>query len=124
MAGEGAWLATFFGNNGAWQSPQFASQFANPNLVEKVVANRWTTLETHVRLGLTLAVPFLPFAKQQPVPDAVTMLTQAAVEDDDEWVRLMGRAVGTTPGKLDFDAVMAEDSKVWRFSRCSSGAPR
>lgn len=108
MAGEGAWVASFF-DKGAWQSPLFANQ-ANPSLVEKVVGNRWTTLDKHVRLGLTLSVPFFPFARQQPAPDAVSMLVQAAVEDDDEWVRLMGRAVGT--GRLDFDAVMAEDSKV------------
>lgn len=107
---EGAWVASFF-DKGAWQSPAFGNQ-ANPTLVEKVVANRWTSLDVHVRLGLTLAVPFFPFTKQQPTPDAVSLLAQAAVEDDDEWVRLMGRAVGTAPGRLDFDAVMAEDSKV------------
>lgn len=108
--GEGGWVPSFF-VQGAWQSVAFAAQSTQP-LVEKVVANRWTTLDTHVRQGLTLSVPFFQYAKQQPTPVAVSSLVQAATEDDDEWVRLMGRAVGAAPGRLDFDAVMSEDAKV------------
>jgi hypothetical protein len=42
---------------------------------------------------------------------AVAHVAQA-VGDDDEWVRVIGRAVGTFSGQLDLDAVVAESRLV------------
>ena len=108
------WINTRF-TDGGWDAPVFAAQSA-PAFATTLesLASQWTTLDAHARLGLTLSVPFLAQRRKDfsSVEAHAQALASAAMEDDAEWVRIMGRAVGTVPGRLDLDAVLAEEPKV------------
>ena len=115
MADAPHWISSRF-VDGGWGAPSFAATATAPLL--ETLTQRWTRLEPHVRLGLCLALPFM----RPGVANAeAAALASAAVEDDEEWVRVMGRAAGAAPGRLDTDAVLAEAPKAREAASAAEG---
>ena len=82
--------------------------------VLETLLERWVgatgTLDPHVRLGLVVSVPFLRSPVREALAPELERLLQCASEDDDQWVRVMARAVSGDASccRLDLDAVLAD----------------
>jgi hypothetical protein len=90
-------------------------------------------LEPLVRLGLVLCTPFLRPQLRAALAPELSRLMQCATEDDDPWVRVVARALGSSSGRTDLDAVVADlplvrlraPVRVWHTPRgMTARAPR
>lgn len=76
------------------------------------ILERWVSgdrdLNAPVRCGLVLCIPFLRPALRASLAPELERLLQHAGEDDDAWVRILARALGTNPCRTDLDAVAAD----------------
>lgn len=76
------------------------------------ILERWLSGDQHlnapVRCGLVVCIPFLRPALRAALAPELARLLQCASEDDDAWVRILARALGTNPQRTDLDAVAAD----------------
>lgn len=76
------------------------------------ILERWLSGDQHlnapVRCGLVVCIPFLRPALRASLAPELARLLQCASEDDDAWVRILARALGSNPTRTDLDAVAAD----------------
>eukprot|EP00854_Cymbomonas_tetramitiformis_P005065 gene5065-6167_t len=89
-----------------WSAPFFAGSLTNE--VAENVISRYDGLEKHVRLRTVLAALSLKKGPQRNLRPSLISLAREAKNDEDEWVRVIGHAVGEFSGPLDMKAVAEE----------------
>ncbi|KAK3288821.1 hypothetical protein CYMTET_3719 [Cymbomonas tetramitiformis] len=93
-----------------WSAPFFAGSLTNE--VAENVISRYDGLEKHVRLRTVLAALSLKKGPQRNLRPSLISLAREAKNDEDEWVRVIGHAVGEFSGPLDMKAVAEEFPQV------------
>ena len=109
-------------------APQFHSQI-NSKVLSGLIPE-WSNLDPMVRVRLLLALLASPASraaapiKAEDSTDhraAASRVVALGLEDDDEWVRVVARAMGDLSGQLDLETVL-EGSPVVSDSICLHGA--
>mmetsp|Transcript_15856 Transcript_15856/g.47713 ORF Transcript_15856/g.47713 Transcript_15856/m.47713 type:complete len:578 (+) Transcript_15856:403-2136(+) len=93
-----------------WSGPRAAGQLT-PEALEALTA-RFGSLEPLAQARVLLSGCFMRPDRLESCREGLKGLAQAARLDDDEWVQVIGRAVGDYSGTLDLGAVTAESSLV------------
>ena len=92
------------------------------------ILERWLSGDQHlnapVRCGLVVCIPFLRPALRAALAPELARLLQCASEDDDAWVRILARALGTNPQRTDLDAVAADVPPVRAPQHAAAHAAR
>eukprot|EP00898_Chlorokybus_atmophyticus_P007424 jgi/Chlat1/7683/Chrsp64S07139 len=93
-----------------WSGAAFAPVLTREALV--ALLERFSRLDPAVRRNLLLAALSLRKGVMLETKEELQRLADAALADDDDWVRTIGAAIGKFSGVLDMDAVMREFSVV------------
>jgi hypothetical protein len=113
------WANTKLG--GDWSAPSVVPQLDGAKLSLLVSVFSDGNLDQLVKVRLLIACELLPAARKTELSAELASLAESARADDDEWVRVMGCAVGDFSGQLDLDAVK-EDFSMVRERRARMGA--
>lgn len=98
---------------GDWSAPAITSQITKERLQKALpVFPKGTQLDNMVKVRLLLACLLLGKSSKADCAEELEQLANFARSDDDEWVRIMGAAVGDFSGQLDLEAVMSQSALV------------
>lgn len=97
---------------GDWSAPSVVSQIDSAKLLLLNSVFSQGNLDQLVKVRLLIACQLLPAGRKRELADELRSLADCAMADDDEWVRVMGCAVGDFSGQLDLEAVMEHVTMV------------
>eukprot|EP00193_Tetraselmis_chui_P021787 CAMPEP_0177793830 /NCGR_PEP_ID=MMETSP0491_2-20121128/25301_1 /TAXON_ID=63592 /ORGANISM="Tetraselmis chuii, Strain PLY429" /LENGTH=338 /DNA_ID=CAMNT_0019316405 /DNA_START=108 /DNA_END=1120 /DNA_ORIENTATION=- len=97
--------------SGAWSSLDSFGMRLDAEILE-AVTNQFSRLEPMVRVRLLLSTLFVPSERVAVLRPALDRLAEVAASEDDEWVRVVGAAVGRFDGRLHIDEVQKESTLV------------
>eukprot|EP00959_Pyramimonas_sp_CCMP1952_P226027 4726907-Pyramimonas_sp.AAC.1 len=86
-----------------WSAPSFAGNLKSE--VIETVQQRYPHLEQPVRLRVLLSALSLKKGPLSALGPQLRKLAEMAKDDEDDWVRVFGHAVGDFNGPLDLEAV-------------------
>jgi hypothetical protein len=86
-----------------WSAPSFAGNLKRE--VIEVIQQRYPHLEQPVRLRVLLCALSLKKGPLSALGPELRKLAEMAKDDEDDWVRVFGHAVGDFNGPLDLEAV-------------------
>ena len=78
----------------------------------QAILPRFEKLDPLHKVRLLMSALFLRPAALAAARPQLVQLAHAASTDDDEWVRVVGRAVGRYDGRLDLEAMVKDSSLV------------
>jgi hypothetical protein len=78
----------------------------------QALVSRFGQMDPLHKVRLLLSALFLRQPALEQVKPQLLQLSAMACSDDDEWVRVIGRAVGQYDGRLDLDGVVQDSSLV------------
>jgi hypothetical protein len=107
---------------GEWSGHGIISQIDQTKLQMLGAVFSKGKLDQLVKVRLLIACILLPAQRKKELAAELSQLGSAACNDDDEWVRVMGCAVGNFSGHLDLEAVMRENSMVGIWSSMHGSA--
>ncbi len=98
--------------SGDWSAPGVVGQIDQHKL--NLLGSVFSTgkLDQLVKVRLLIACILLPSFRKAELTAELATLSEAACNDEDEWVRVMGFAVGDFSGQLDLAAVRKQNSMV------------
>ncbi|BDA44367.1 probable negative elongation factor A at N-terminal half [Coccomyxa sp. Obi] len=96
--------------SGDWSAPEYAKTLSKEVLQE--LLPRYPKLDPLVRMRLLLSIMSLPAEVKSSMQQELEALSAAVKVDKEEWVGVIGRAVGSFDGQLDLAAVMKGSSAV------------
>lgn len=97
---------------GSWSSLDSFGARLDGEILE-AVTNQFSRLEPMVRVRLLLSTLFLPAERRDgALRPALERLAEVAASEDDEWVRVVGAAVGRFDGRLHIEEVIKESTLV------------
>ncbi|CAL8470327.1 g9869 [Coccomyxa elongata] len=96
--------------SGDWSAPEYAKTLSKEVLQE--LLPRYPKLDPLVRMRLLLSIMSLPAEVKSSMQQELQALSAAVKVDKEEWVGVIGRAVGSFDGQLDLAAVMKGSSAV------------
>ncbi|EIE26082.1 hypothetical protein COCSUDRAFT_61078 [Coccomyxa subellipsoidea C-169] len=96
--------------SGDWSAPEYTKSLTKEVLQE--LLPRFPKLDPLVRMRLLLSVMSLPAEARAGMQQELEALSAAVKVDKEEWVGVIGKAVGSFDGHLDLDAVVRKSSAV------------
>uniref|UniRef100_A0A7S3QZW1 NELF-A N-terminal domain-containing protein n=1 Tax=Dunaliella tertiolecta TaxID=3047 RepID=A0A7S3QZW1_DUNTE len=97
---------------GDWAGPSLASQLTRERIQGLIRVFQRGKLDNMVKVRILIICLFLPRAELTGFKSELMQLAEQAKRDDDEWVRVMGEAVGNFDGQLDLRNVCESSSLV------------
>uniref|UniRef100_A0A7S0RJ65 NELF-A N-terminal domain-containing protein n=1 Tax=Chlamydomonas leiostraca TaxID=1034604 RepID=A0A7S0RJ65_9CHLO len=97
---------------GDWSASTIAAQITRERLQALHRVFPKGKLDNMVKVRVLLACAFLPVQQLAELQPELSALAKVACSDDDEWVRVVGAAVGDLDGRLDMASVCSTSSLV------------